>query len=81
MLIMKDASAPQSAPQSVPHASPETGQDRSRPRLKQKIRTTNLDSRKVESDQDGLMSYGTCHMLPPVFLLSSRFFPDPPDPL
>ena len=26
------------------------------------------------------MSYGTCHTLPPAFLLSSRFFLDPPDP-
>ena len=39
-----------------------------------KIRTTKLVSRKVESDQGGLMSYGTCHTLPPVFLLSSWFF-------
>ena len=49
----------------------ETGQDGSRPRLKQKMRTTNPDSRKVESDQDGLMSYGICHTLPPVVQLSS----------
>ena len=39
-----------------------------------KVRTTKLVSRKVESDQGGLMSYGTCHTLPPVFLLSSSFF-------
>ena len=35
------------------------------------MRTTNPDSRKVESDQDGLMSYGACHTLPPVVQLSS----------
>ena len=29
-----------------------------------KMRTTKLVSRKVESDQGGLMSYGTCHTLP-----------------
>ena len=46
-----------------------------------KVRTTRLDSRKVESDQGGLMSYGTCHTLPRAFLLSSWFFLDPPDPL
>ena len=45
------------------------------------VRTTKLDSRKVESDQGGLMSYGTCHTLPPVFLSSSWFFLDHPDPL
>ena len=31
-------------------------------------------SRKVERDQGGLMSYGTCHTLPLVSLLSSWFF-------
>ena len=31
-----------------------------------KVRTTKLVSRKAESDQDGLMSYGTCRTLPPV---------------
>ena len=45
-----------------------------------KIRTTKLVSRKVESDQGGLMSHGFCYTLPPVFLLSSWFFLDPPDP-
>ena len=53
----------------------ETGQDRSRPRLKQKMRTTNPDSRKVESDQDGLMSYGTCHTLPQVVFLVLPGYP------
>ena len=45
-----------------------------------KVRTTKLVSRKVESHQGGLMSYGTCHTLPPVFLLSSWFFLDPLTP-
>ena len=40
-----------------------------------------LVSREVESDQGGLVGYGTCHTLPPVFLLSFWFFLDPPDPL
>ena len=41
-------------------------------KTEEKRRTTKLVSRKVESDQGGLMSYGTCHTLPPDFLL-----PDP----
>ena len=45
-----------------------------------KVCSTKLVSRKVESDQGGLMSYGTCHTLPAVFLLSSGLFPVPPDP-
>ena len=45
-----------------------------------KVRTTKFVSRKVESDQGGLMIYGTCHTLPPVFLLSSCFFLDPLTP-
>ena len=32
-----------------------------------KVRTTKLVSRKVESDQGGLMSYGTNHTFLPVF--------------
>ena len=36
-------------------------------KIEEKIRTTKLDSRKVESDQGGLMSYGTYHTLPPAF--------------
>ena len=44
-----------------------------------KVRTTKLVSRKVESDQGGLMSCGTGHTFPPVFLLSSWFFLDLPD--
>ena len=53
-------------------------QDRSRPRpsLKENVRTTKLVSRKVESDQGGLMSYGICRTLPPIFLLSYWFFLD-----
>ena len=43
-------------------------------------RPRKLVSRKVESDQGGLMSCGTCHTIPPVFLLSSWFFLDPLDP-
>ena len=50
-------------------------------KTEEKVRSTKLVSRKVESDQGGLMSYGTCHTLPPAFLLSSWFFVDPPDPL
>lgn len=46
-------------------------------KTEEKIRATKLLSRKVESDQGGLMSYGTCHTLPPAFLLSSWFFLDP----
>ena len=30
-----------------------------------------MTQREVESDQDGLMSYGTCHTLPPAVPLSS----------
>ena len=59
-------------------------QDWARPastKTEEKVRSTKLVSRKVESDQGGLMSYGTCHTLPPVFLFSSWFFVDPPDPL
>ena len=40
-----------------------------------------LTQREVDSDQDGLMSYGTGHTLPLVFLLSSWIFLDPPGPL
>ena len=47
-------------------------------KTEEKIRTTKLDSRKVESDKGG--RYGTCHTLTPAFLLSSWFFLDPPDP-
>ena len=50
---------------------------RSRPRLKQKMRATNPTQREVESDQDGVMSYGTSHTLPRAVRLSSWILPGP----
>ena len=46
-----------------------------------KVGATILVSRKVESDQGGLVSKGTSHTLPPVFLLPSWFFLDHPEPI